>query len=81
MTHITSKESVERLQGILDWVFEDNQKARILEPDGTYRRRKPLKGEEPARVQLGLFNEARGRADKLKSAPLALEPLTRTAKA
>ena len=81
MTHITSKESVERLQVILDWLFEDNQKARILEPDGTYRRRKPLKGEEPARVQLRLFGEAKGRADKLKAAPLALEPLTRAAKA
>ena len=80
MTRITSKESVERLATILDWLFEDNQKARVLEPDGTYRRRKPGKGEEPSRAQMRLYGEAKGRADRLKAAPLTLEPLKRDAK-
>ncbi len=80
MTRITSKESVERLATILDWLFEDNQKARVLEPDGTYRRRKPGKGEEPSRAQMRLYGEAKGRADRWKAAPLTLEPLKRDAK-
>ncbi len=77
MTRITSKEAMERLSTILDWFFEDNQKARILEPDGTYRRRKPGKGEEPARVQMRLYEDAKGRADKLRAVPITLEPIKR----
>jgi polyphosphate kinase len=77
MTRITSKEAVERLSCILDWFFEDNQKARILEPDGTYRRRKAHKGEEAARVQMRLYEEARARASKLRAVPLTLEPIKR----
>jgi polyphosphate kinase len=81
MTRITSKEAVERLSSILDWLFEDNQKARILEPDGTYRRRKAGKGEEPVRVQARLYDDAKSRADKLRAVPLVLEPIKREAKA
>jgi hypothetical protein len=65
----------------LDWVFEENQKARVLEPDGTYRRRKPVKGEDLSRVQTRLHEDAKTRADKLRAAPLTLEPIKRDSKA
>ena len=81
MTHITSKEAVERLSTILDWFFEDNQKARVLAADGAYHRRKPGKGEEPSRVQMRLYEDAKNRADKLRAVPLTLEPIKRDAKA
>ena len=81
MTRITSTEAAERLSTILDWFFEDNQKARILEADGTYRRRKAGKGEDPARVQQRLYDDAKARADKLRAAPLTLEPIKRAAQA
>ncbi len=81
MTRITSKEAIERLSTVLDWVFEENQKARVLEPDGTYRRRKAGKGEEPSRAQTRLYEDAKGRADKLRAAPLTLEPIKRDSKA
>ena len=77
MTRITSKDATERLSTILDWLFEDNQKARVLQPDGAYLRRKPGKGEEPSRVQLRLYDDAKSRADKLRAVPLTLEPIKR----
>jgi len=54
---------------VLRAMFHDNVKARRLEPDGTYVRVRPARGEEPYRVQQVLQeeahraeNEARGRA-------------------
>ena len=81
MTHITSKDAVERLSSILDWFFEDNQKARVLDADGAYHRRKPGKGEDVFRVQTRLYEDAKSRADKLRAVPLTLEPIKRDAKA
>jgi polyphosphate kinase len=77
MTHVTSKDAVERLSTILDWMFDDNQKARVLDADGTYHRRRPGKGEEPFRVQTKLYEDAKSRADKLRAVPLTLEPIKR----
>ena len=77
MTRITSNEAVERLSSALDWVFEDNQKARVLQPDGSYIRRRPGKGDEPSRVQMRLYEEAKSRADRLRAVPLVLEPIKR----
>ncbi|MEO8501568.1 MAG: polyphosphate kinase 1 [Vicinamibacteria bacterium] len=77
MTRITAKDATERLSLILDWFFEDNQKTRVLEPDGTYRRRKPGKGEDPSRVQVRLYEDAKSRADRLRAVPMTLEPIKR----
>lgn len=77
MTRIMSKEATERLSIMLDWLFEDNQKARVLAPDGMYHRRKPGKGEDPSRVQVRLYEEAKSRADKLRAVPMILEPIKR----
>jgi polyphosphate kinase len=45
----------------LDAMFQDNVKARRLQADGTYKRRRPARGEEPFRVQVRLY-ELAGRA-------------------
>ena len=81
MTRITAKEATDRLSTVLDWFFEDNQKARVLEPDGTYRRKKAGKGEEASRAQQRLYDEAKARAARLHAAPLTLEPIKRAATA
>jgi polyphosphate kinase len=41
----------------LDAMFLDNVKSRRLLPDGTYRRRRPGKGEEPFRSQVHVYRE------------------------
>ncbi len=77
MSRIISKEASDRLSSILDWFFEDNQKARALEQDGSYRRRKPGRSEDPSRVQVRFYEEAKARAERLRTAPLTLEPIKR----
>jgi polyphosphate kinase len=59
----------------LDAMFQDNVKARELQPDGVYKRRKPQRGEEPFRSQLSLYEEARLRL-RTAGAAITLEPLT-----
>ena len=39
-------------------MFQDNVKARGLQPDGTYKRKRPARGEEPFRAQVHLYREA-----------------------
>jgi hypothetical protein len=58
-----------------------NQKARVLDADGAYHRRKPGKGEDVFRVQTKLYEDAKSRADKLRAVPITLEPIKRDAKA
>jgi polyphosphate kinase len=66
----------------LDAFFQDNQKARQLLPDGSYRRRRPARGEEPFRAQLHLYREAQRAAERVRAAAgVSLEPLTAPAKA
>jgi len=77
MSRVASKETAERLAIILDWFFEDNQKARVLEQDGSYRRRKPGRSEDPFRVQVRFHEEAKARGERLRTAPLTLEPIKR----
>lgn len=49
----------ERLQGILESYFQDNVKAWVLGPDGTYERRVPQTDEPQYRVQEELYRLAR----------------------
>ncbi len=42
----------------LDAMFQDTVKARVLQSDGTYRRRRPAKGQDPFRAQLELYRES-----------------------
>jgi len=59
----------------LDAMFLDNVKSRWLQADGTYRRRKPAKGDEAFRAQVHLYREAERALDKAHAAaPLTFEP-------
>jgi polyphosphate kinase len=61
----------------LDAAFQDNVKGRRLAADGTYKRRRPAKGEEPFRMQLHLYREAQRALQRARAtSAVALEPLT-----
>ena len=72
---VESPECQQKVLRALDALFQDNVKARRLQSDGTYRRRKPQKGEEPFRSQLSLYEETRTRI-RGAGAAIDLEPLT-----
>jgi polyphosphate kinase len=60
----------------LDAMFQDNVKARRLQPDGTYKRKRPGKGEEPFRAQVRLYEDARRNLQKAAAASgVVLEPI------
>jgi polyphosphate kinase len=59
----------------LDAMFQDNVKARRLSADGTWRRRRPARGEEPFRAQAELYRSARRAAERARAAAeVVLEP-------
>jgi hypothetical protein len=52
-------------------------KRRPLQPDGTYRRRRPPRGEEPFRAQVHLYREAQRKLERARAgAAVTLEPVT-----
>jgi polyphosphate kinase len=61
----------------LDAMFEDKVKARRLQSDGSYKRKRPAKGEEALRSQLHLYRETQRAVERLRAvSPVSLEPLT-----
>ena len=72
-------ESVEcrmRVVQALDATLQDNVKARVLQADGSYKRRRPARGEEPYRSQLELYRQAKTAVDRARAAVgVTLEPL------
>ena len=65
----------------LDAMFQDNVKARRLQPDGSHKRRRPARGEEPFRAQLELYRQAQRALEKARAAAVvSLEPMTSPAK-
>ena len=65
-----------KVMDALDAMFLDNVKARRLQPDGTYRRKRPGKGEEPFRAQVRLYEDARRTLQKARAATgVVLEPI------
>ena len=60
----------------LDAMFLDNVKARRLMPDGSYKRKRPLKGEEPFRAQINIYREAKRARERARAATsVAFEPV------
>jgi polyphosphate kinase len=61
---------------VLDAMFADNVKSRRLQSDGTYKRRRPAKGEEHYRAQIQLYVQAlRGVERARTSTGPSFEPL------
>ena len=66
-----------KVLAILDAMFQDNVKARRLMPDGSYKRRRPGKGEEPFRAQIHLYREAAAALQRARAASgVTFEPVT-----
>ncbi|HEY7921718.1 MAG TPA: polyphosphate kinase 1 [Vicinamibacteria bacterium] len=60
----------------LDAIFQDNVKGRKLQADGSYKRKRPGKGEEGYRAQIELYREAKRALDRLRAgAGVTLEPI------
>jgi polyphosphate kinase len=55
---VEAAECRQKVLEALDAMFLDNVKGRWLQPDGSYKRRRPGKGEEPFRAQLHTYREA-----------------------
>jgi polyphosphate kinase len=73
---IESLEGKQKALHALDAIFQDNVKGRRLQPDGSYRRRRPAKGEEAYRSQLELYREAKRALDRLRAGTgVTLEPI------
>jgi polyphosphate kinase len=62
------------LDGILGVVLSDNVKARVLQPDGTYRRLSPAPGEPLIRSQVEFQNMARELSSADPIRPVAAPP-------
>jgi polyphosphate kinase len=60
----------------LDAIFQDNVKGRKLQSDGSYKRKRPAKGEDAYRAQLELYRETKRALDRLRAgAGVTLEPI------
>jgi polyphosphate kinase len=74
---VESPECRHKVLQALDAMFQDNVKARVQQPDGSYRRRRPAKGEEPYRAQVELYREAQRAQQRARAASgVTLEPIT-----
>jgi len=59
-----------------DALFLDHVKARRLQPDGSYKRRRPAKGEEAYRSQLELHRETKRALERVRAGTgITLEPI------
>jgi polyphosphate kinase len=66
-----------KVMNILDAMFEDNVKLRRLMPDGSYKRRRPNKGEDPFRAQLHLYRQYARTLERARAATgVTFEPVT-----
>ena len=70
-------ENRKKVLDVLDAMFQDNVKGRRLQPDGTYRRRKSSRGEDPFRAQLHLYRETQRALERARAgASVTLEPMS-----
>ena len=73
---VESAEGKQKVLQALDAIFLDNVKGRRLQPDGSYKRRRPAKGEDAYRSQLELYREAKRALDRLRAGTgVTLEPI------
>jgi polyphosphate kinase len=73
---VESADGRQKVLQALDAIFQDNVKGRRLQPDGSYKRKRPAKGEEPYRSQLELYREAKRALDRARAGTgVTLEPI------
>jgi len=76
---VQAPEARRKVLDALDALFNDNVKVRRLMPDGTYKRRRLGRGDDPFRVQVRLYEEARRAWERVRAASTAVfEPLSLT---
>jgi polyphosphate kinase len=76
MFPVEAAETRQKAMAALDSMFLDNVKSRWLQSDGTYKRKRPGKGEDPFRVQLHLHREAQRAIERARAvAGVTFEPL------
>ena len=74
---VSSPENRKKVLDTLDAMFLDNVKGRRLQPDGTYRRRRSTRGEEPFRAQVHLYRETQRTLERARAgASVSLEPMS-----
>jgi polyphosphate kinase len=73
---VESAEGRQKALLALDAIVQDNVKGRRLSPDGSYKRRRPARGEEPYRSQIELYRETKRAAERARAgAEVTFEPL------
>ncbi len=73
---VEAPEGRQKVLQALDAIFMDNVKSRRLQSDGSYKRKRPAKGEEAYRSQLELYREAKRVVDRLRAGTgVTLEPI------
>jgi polyphosphate kinase len=70
---MTSDEGRERIKKTFEFLFADNVKARVLQPDGSYAFKKRRKNEELVRAQEALYQYTVEQKDVIR--PLLFKPL------
>ncbi|MGE0452386.1 MAG: polyphosphate kinase 1 [Vicinamibacteria bacterium] len=77
MFPLPSGEIRQKALAALDAMFQDNVKARVLQADGCWKRRRPARGEAHFRAQLELHAQAQRAVSRARAATgVTLEPLT-----
>jgi polyphosphate kinase len=73
---VESPEGRRKVLAALDAMFQDNVKARALLPDGSYRRKRPGKGDEPLRAQYRIYRDLQRAVDRARAATgVGFEPV------
>ena len=73
---VESPEGRQKVLLALDAILQDNVKGRRLQPDGSYKRRRPAKGEDPYRSQIELHREAKRAVERARvGSGVTFEPL------
>jgi polyphosphate kinase len=74
---IQAPECRKKVIDALDAVFADTVKARRLQGDGSYKRKRAAKGEEPLRSQLQLYRDTQRALERARATTtLSLEPIS-----
>jgi polyphosphate kinase len=78
---VEAAEARQKVLDALEAMFLDTVKARRLQADGSFKRKRHAKGEEPFRAQVHLYREAQRALEKARAGTaVTLEPMTSPSK-